>query len=45
MPRKVSDLLGSWRGQLGNRNALIIWEVGFFLFDVVSLERAERKEL
>jgi hypothetical protein len=45
MPRKVSDLLGSWRGQLGNRNALNIWEVGFFLFDVVSLERAERKEL
>jgi len=25
MPRKVSDLLGSWRRQLGNRNVLNIW--------------------
>lgn len=27
MPRKVSDLLGSWRGQLGNRNVLNIWRL------------------
>jgi hypothetical protein len=27
MPRKVSDLLGSWRGQLGNRNVLNIWSL------------------
>jgi hypothetical protein len=25
MPRRVSDLLGSWRGQLGTRHALQIW--------------------
>jgi hypothetical protein len=27
MPRKVSDLLGTWKGQLGNRNALNIWRL------------------
>jgi len=27
MPRRVSDLLGSWRGQLGNCNALNIWRL------------------
>jgi len=27
MPRRVSDLLGSWRAQLENRNALNIWRL------------------
>lgn len=27
MPRKVKDLLGSWMGQLGNRNILNIWRL------------------
>jgi hypothetical protein len=27
MPRKVSDCLGSWRGQLGNWLALHIWRL------------------
>jgi hypothetical protein len=27
MPRKVSDCLGGWRGQLGNRLALHIWRM------------------
>jgi hypothetical protein len=27
MLRKVSDLLGSWRGQLGNYNVLNIWRL------------------
>jgi len=27
MLRRVSDLLGSWRGQLGTRHALQIWKL------------------
>jgi hypothetical protein len=27
MPQKVSELLGSWRGQLGNRMALHLWRM------------------
>ena len=27
MPHKVSDCLGSWRGQLGNRLALHVWRL------------------
>jgi hypothetical protein len=27
MPRKVSDTLESWRGQLGNRHALHMWRL------------------
>ena len=27
MPRKVSDILESWRGQLGNRHVLCVWRL------------------
>jgi hypothetical protein len=27
MPRKMSNLLGSWRGQFGTRHALQIWKL------------------
>jgi hypothetical protein len=27
MPRKVSDILESWRGQMGNRHVLCVWRL------------------
>jgi hypothetical protein len=40
MPRKVSDSLGSWREQLGNRRALHM-EAHPIMCDVVSMARTE----
>jgi hypothetical protein len=45
MPQRVNELLMRQRGQLGNCNALKMWRFGVFVLYVVSLERAEYKEL
>jgi hypothetical protein len=53
MPRRVSELLVSWRGQLGNRNALKIWRLAHLCimwclrreWNVRSFEDREKKLL
>jgi hypothetical protein len=43
MPRRVRELLGSWRGQLGNRNALRIWSMALLcLMWFIWLEQNSR---
>jgi hypothetical protein len=39
MPHRVNELLGSWRGQMGNRSVALM-EDDSIVFDVVSLARA-----
>jgi hypothetical protein len=43
IPLRVSELLGSWRGQLGNHNTLKIWRLAFLCL-MWCLWRAEWKE-
>jgi hypothetical protein len=43
--QKVSDCLGSWRGQLGNWLVLHIWRLDPIVCDVVFMAREECMQL